>query len=76
MMNKGLPRALTVLKKKKENGLREVIIQNKGNFIGDYWDIGCTRLVKHHIKTNDSQINTKPWRQPIHLERKIEEPLQ
>ena len=70
-----LLRALTVLKPEKENGLREVIIKNRGTFMADNWDIGCTTLVKHHIKTNGSPINTKPWRQPIHLEGKIEETI-
>ena len=43
--------------------------------MADNWDIGCTTLVKHHIKTNGSPIYTKPWRQPIHLEGKIEETI-
>jgi len=67
--------ALTVLKPERQDGLREVIIQNRGTLMADNCDIGCTTLVKHHIKTNGSQNYTKPWRQPIHLEGKIKETI-
>jgi len=68
-----LNRALSVLNLKEEDGIAEVIKQNKGAFMADNWDIGCTPLVKHNIRTTGGPINTKPWRQPIHLENKIEE---
>ena len=68
-------RALIVLKPIKVDGVEEVIRQNKGTFMEDNWDIGCTTLVKHYIKTTGGPINIKPWRQPMHLEDKIEETI-
>ena len=70
-----LHRAITVLRPEEEDGLLEVIEQNKGSFMADNWDIGCTTLVRHQIKTNGGPINTKPWRQPMHLEGKIKETI-
>jgi len=70
-----LKRAILVLKPSKEDGIEEIIRDNKGVFMADNWDIGCTRLVKHHIVTKGIPINIKPWRQPLHLEDKIEETI-
>jgi len=39
--------------------------------MADNWDIGYTTLVKYHVKTKGSLINTKPRRHPIHLKEKI-----
>ena len=64
-----------MLKPMEGDGLREVIIQNKGTFVADNWDIGCMTLVKLHIKKNGSPIITKPRRQPIHLEEKMKETI-
>jgi len=62
-----------VLKPSKEDGIKEIIRQNKEVFIAENWNIGCTRLVKHHIVTKGILINIKPWRQ--HLEDKIIETI-
>ena len=70
-----LKRAILVLKPSKKDGVEEIIRQNKGVFMADNWDIGWTRLVKHHIVTKGIPINIKPWRQPLHLEDKIEETI-
>jgi len=43
--------------------------------MADNWDIGCTRLFKHHIVTKGIPINIKPWRQPLHLEDNIEKTI-
>jgi len=66
-----LKKAILVLKPSKEGGIEEIIRQNKGVFMADNWDIGCTRLVKHHIVTRGTSINTKP----LHLEDKIGETI-
>jgi len=58
---------------------REYVRRPKGTrfmvFMADNWDIGCTTLVKHYIKTRGGPISIKPWRQPINLEDKIEETI-
>ena len=64
--------ALIVLKVIKGDGLEEVIRQNKGAFMTDNWDIGCTTLAVQYIKTTGGPINIK---QPMHLEDKIEESI-
>lgn len=56
--------------------LQEIIKQNKGVFMADNWDIGCTKIVKHEIKTKGGPIRIKPRRQPANLEEKIEEAIE
>jgi len=64
-----------VLKTIKGGGVEEVIRQNKETFIADNWNIWCTTLINHYIKTTGGPINIKPWRHTIHLEDKIEETI-
>ena len=45
-------------------------------FMANKWDIGCTTLLKHSIKTRGDPINVKPRRQPVNLESKIDEAIQ
>jgi len=67
-----LKRALDCIGK-IDSKLLEVIQNQAEVFMADKWDIGCTSLAKHHIKTNGEPINLKPFRQPMHLEEKITE---
>ena len=52
--------------------IKEIIRRNKGVFMADKWDIGCTKLIKHEIVTKGAAIKMKPRRQPVNLEEKIE----
>ena len=69
-----LKRALDCIGK-VDSKLLEVIQNQAEVFMADKWDIGCTSLAKHHIKTNGEPINLKPFRQPMHLEEKIMETI-
>ena len=70
-----LRRAVKVFAVSKDKQLREVISKNRSAFMADNWDIGCTSLLKHKIVTDGEPVNTKPWRQPMHLEEKLNETL-
>lgn len=68
-----LERARKNLLLQKDEELERIIIRNEDAFMADNWDIGCTKLITHKIETKGGPINTKPWRQPMHLEGKIDE---
>ena len=66
-----LKKANDVLKISDKN-IRKIIEINQEVFMANDWDIGCTKLVKHHIETKGNPINIKPRRQPMNLEDKID----
>ena len=53
----------------------ELIRKYQDVFMATKWDIGCTTLLKHKIKTRGDPINIKPRRQPVNLESKIDEAI-
>jgi hypothetical protein len=65
----------TEMLKIRDPVLLDIIKRNANVFMADKWDIGCTTLVKHRIETRGKPINVKPWRQPVHLEEKIDEAI-
>ena len=65
-------RSLKILMTKRDEKLEKVIKQHRGVFMADNWDVGCTMLAEHKILTKGEPINTKPWRQPMNLEEKID----
>ena len=69
-------KAIATLGAKGNKKIYEIIERNKNVFMADNWDIGCTELITHHIKTNGGPILIKPRRQPVNLEEKIEEAIQ
>ena len=54
----------------------ELIKEYQDVFMANSWDIGCTSLIKHQIKTRGDPINIKPRRQPVNLEEKIDTAIQ
>lgn len=67
--------AMETLKLNKNNRLIEIAQKHKNVFMADKWDIGCTGLIEHRIKTNGGPINIKPRRQPVNLEEKINDAI-
>jgi len=68
-----LRRAKAHLGKEGDSKLETILNKYADVFMADNWDVGCTKWVKHEIKTTGGPINIKPWRQPVHLEEKIKE---
>lgn len=68
-------KAYEIFKLKKNSELYKIVEENKEIFMADNWDIGCTKLMKHTIITKGEPINIKPRRQPVNLEKKIEEAI-
>ena len=60
--------------KGQQNETTEGLIREYGEiFMASKFDLGFTELVRHEIKISGSPIMQQPRRQPIHMEKKIEE---
>jgi hypothetical protein len=55
--------------------LYKCIEKYKNIFMAGKWDIGKTSWIKHEIKTTGTPITQKPRRQPVHLERHIDDAI-
>ena len=66
---------LDILNITKESELYDILVENKGVFMANKWDIGKTSLLKHTILTNEEPVLIKPYRQPVNLESKIDEAI-
>ena len=66
-------KALKCLDVDKNTKLGRLVVKFPNIFMANKWDIGCTKLAKHQIKTVGKPIALNPRRQPINLEEKINE---
>ena len=70
-----LQRLKEIFLKELDTQMLNLLVKYKSIFMADKWDIGRTSLTKHKIETQGDPVLVKPWRQPKHLETKLEEVL-
>lgn len=71
-----LKKLSSLFEKETNHQIIDVIKKFESVFMTHKWDIGKTSMTQHRIETQSEPILVKPYRQPRHLEEKMNEALE